>query len=82
MVSPYRAVHDLWLGDAAFAALVIGFVQTARNLAGGGPRMASVRPCPGPSTCNTPALGTLRYDYANFQANDDPALKLAIYTRH
>ncbi|KOR18625.1 XRE family transcriptional regulator, partial [Burkholderia cenocepacia] len=24
--------------------------------------------------------GTQRYEYATFQANDDPALKLAIYT--
>jgi hypothetical protein len=27
-----------------------------------------------------PRLGTQRYEYATFQANDDPALKLAIYT--
>lgn len=26
-----------------------------------------------------PGKGALRYDYATFQANDDPALKLTIY---
>jgi hypothetical protein len=28
-----------------------------------------------------PTLGPVRYDYASFQANDDAALKLALYTR-
>jgi hypothetical protein len=28
-----------------------------------------------------PTLGTVGYEYASFQANDDPALKLALYTR-
>jgi len=27
-----------------------------------------------------PGKGLLRFAYATFQANDDPALKLAIYT--
>jgi hypothetical protein len=27
-----------------------------------------------------PKKGALRFDYANFQANDDPALRLVIYT--
>ncbi len=29
---------------------------------------------------NHPTKGLLRFEYATFQANDDPALKLAIYT--
>jgi hypothetical protein len=27
-----------------------------------------------------PKKGSLRFEYATFQANDDPALKLVIYT--
>ena len=27
-----------------------------------------------------PRFGLLRFEYATFQANDDPALKLALYT--
>jgi hypothetical protein len=29
---------------------------------------------------NHPSKGVLRYEHASFQANDDPALKLVIYT--
>jgi hypothetical protein len=28
----------------------------------------------------SPQIGSLRFEYATFQANDDPALKLVIYT--
>jgi hypothetical protein len=28
-----------------------------------------------------PTFGLVRYEYASFQANDNPALKLALYTR-
>jgi hypothetical protein len=34
----------------------------------------------GRKTLNHPARGRLTYDYATFQANEDPALKLTIYT--
>jgi hypothetical protein len=29
---------------------------------------------------NHPGRGVLHFEYASFQANDDPALKLVIYT--
>jgi hypothetical protein len=37
-------------------------------------------PASGQKTLVHPEHGPRRYEYASFQANDDPALKLAIYT--
>jgi len=34
----------------------------------------------GEKLLNHPRKGLLRFEYASFQANDDPALKLVIYT--
>jgi MmyB-like transcription regulator ligand binding domain len=34
----------------------------------------------GQKLLNHPKMGSLRFEYASFQANDDPALKLVIYT--
>jgi hypothetical protein len=34
----------------------------------------------GRKTLNHPNRGVLQFEYASFQANDDPALKLVIYT--
>ena len=38
-------------------------------------------PVSGTKHLHHPKLGAVRYEYASFQANDDPALKLALYTR-
>ena len=38
-------------------------------------------PVSGTKQLSHPTLGVVRYEYASFQANDDPALKLALYTR-
>lgn len=80
MVALFRATHDLWGDDPAFVDL-LRRIQcdcpafddwwTAHDVG------AAIG---GTKTLHHPALGRLRFDYATFQANDDPALKLAIYT--
>ena len=35
----------------------------------------------GQKLLHLPRLGIQRFEYASFQANDDPSLKLVIYTR-
>lgn len=81
MTALFRSTFDLWAGDAAFDALIdrIRTAQpdfdtwwTAHDIGA---------PVSGRKALRHPTLGTLRYDYATFQANDDPALKLALYTR-
>lgn len=81
MVAQFRAAHDLWAGDPAFTSLVRGLRARspefagwwdAHEVGGGGGTGEKVLVHPG--------SGPLLYEYATFQANDDPALKLAIYT--
>lgn len=80
MIALFRATHDLHASDPAFVALV-------ERLRSGNPQFAKwwnahdVRSgASGQKVFAHPKRGILRYEYATFQANDDPALKLAIYT--
>jgi hypothetical protein len=79
VVSLLRAAHDLWAADAAFAELV-------ERLRTGCPEFGAWwqshdvgAPVSGTKLLHHPVRGRLRFEYATFQANDDPRLKLAIY---
>jgi transcriptional regulator with XRE-family HTH domain len=80
MVAQFRATHDLWAGDPAFTDLLeqlrLGCPMFAvwweeHDIRSGGA---------GRKVLDHPRRGLLTFDYATFQANDDAALKLAIYT--
>jgi transcriptional regulator with XRE-family HTH domain len=80
MVAQFRTTHDLWADDPAFASLL-------RRLREGCPEFATwwkahdIRSTSsGEKLLNHPKKGRLRFEHASFQANDDPALKLIIYT--
>lgn len=80
MLAQFRVTHDLWANDPAFVALLqrlrIGCPEFAswwrdhdiRGVAGGKKLLSH------------PKRGKVRFEYASFQSNDDPALKLVIYT--
>ncbi len=79
-VAQFRATHDLWAGDPAF-------LERLQRLRQGCPEFAlwweahDIRSVVGgQKAMNHPKKGTLRFEHASFQANDDPALKLVIYT--
>lgn len=80
MIALFRATHDLYADDPAFVELVerlrlhsTEFTKwwDAHDIRGG---------TAGQKVLMHPERGAQRYGYATFQANDDPALKLAIYT--
>jgi transcriptional regulator with XRE-family HTH domain len=81
MVAEFRATHDLWAGDPAFIDLLQrlrdgcpefeGWWDTHDVRSGG---------IAGRKRLQHPTKGELTFEYATFQANDDPALKLVIYT--
>jgi transcriptional regulator with XRE-family HTH domain len=80
MLAQFRATHDLWAGDPAFAALLGRLRQgcpefsawwEAHDIRGG---------VAGRKRLRHPKKGVLDFEYTTFQANDDPALKLVIYT--
>jgi transcriptional regulator with XRE-family HTH domain len=80
MIAQFRATHDLWAGDPAFVALL-------RRLRAGCPEFDAwwgrhdLRgPVSGRKTLHHPQRGVISFDHASFQANDDPGLKLVIYT--
>jgi transcriptional regulator with XRE-family HTH domain len=80
MVAQFRLTHDLWAGDAAFRDLL-------ERLRAGCPEFATwwkshdIRgSMAGRKRLLHPERGVMLFEYATFQANDDPALKLAIYT--
>lgn len=80
MVAQFRATHDLWAGDPAFAALLARLREGCAEFEGWW-RTHDIRPAAaGRKSLSHPKKGTLRFEYATFQSNDDPGLKLAIYT--
>ena len=81
MVTLFRPAYDLWAGDAAFAALVGRMREGCPDFEGWWAAHGIGAPMSGSKQLRHPTLGVLRFDYASFQANDDPALKLALYTR-
>ncbi len=80
IIAMFRPTHDLWAGDPAFGELL-------RRLREGSPEFAEwwglhdIRQAVGGvKRLKHPKRGWLAFEHASFQANDDPALKLIIYT--
>lgn len=80
MVAQFRATYDLWSDDPMFIDLLERLQQDcpefeswwkAHDIRSGGS---------GQKLLSHPQKGLLCFEYATFQSNDDPALKLAIYT--
>jgi transcriptional regulator with XRE-family HTH domain len=79
MVAQFRASHDLWAGDPAFLDLQARLSQGCLEFASWWEAHDVRGAVAGRKRLNHPAKGTLWAEYATFQANDDPALKLVIY---
>jgi transcriptional regulator with XRE-family HTH domain len=80
MVAQFRSTYDIWAGDPAFVSLL-------ERLRQGGPEFSTLwgahdvrGAVSGRKVLNHAKKGRLHFEYASFQANDDPALKLVIYT--
>lgn len=80
VVAQFHATHDLWAPDPAFTEL-------AARLRRGCPEFDTwwrqhdvLGSGAGQKILHHPVQGTLRFEYATFQANEDPALRLTIYT--
>ncbi len=82
MVSLFRPAHDLWSGDAGFIGLVQRLQAACPEFGSWWAAHGVAAAISGSKHLRHPRWGAVRYDYASFQANDDPALKLALYTRY
>ena len=80
MVAQFRATHDLWAGDPAFLDLLQRLRQGSSEFATWWEAHNVHGVTAGQKMLRHPKRGSVRFEYATFQANDDPALKLAIYT--
>jgi transcriptional regulator with XRE-family HTH domain len=80
MVAQFRATHDLWAGNAAFRDLLDRLRQGCPEFAAWWDAHDVRGAAAGRKHLIHPAKGELHFEYAAFQANDDPALKLVIYT--
>lgn len=79
MVAQFRATHDLWAGDPAFRDLLARLRTDCPEFEGWWGAHDVSGMAAGRKSLNHPKKGRLRFEYASFQANDDPALKLVIY---
>lgn len=80
MVAEFRATHDLWAGDPAFIDLIERLRRGCPEFAGWWEAHDIRVGRAGRKRLSHPSRGELRFEYATFQSNDDPALKLVIYT--
>lgn len=80
VVTQFRAAHDLWGGDPAFLDLQRRLRRDAPEFGTWWEPHDVGTSEAGRKTLYHPELGTLCFEYATFQANDDPALKLTVYT--
>lgn len=81
MVARFRGTHDLWAGDPAFTSLVRDLRERSPEFAGcWDAHQVGSSAGTGEKVLVHPNNGPLRYEYATFQVNDDPALRLTVYT--
>ncbi|MBR0700517.1 helix-turn-helix domain-containing protein [Bradyrhizobium diazoefficiens] len=80
MVAMFRATHDVWAGDPAFTELLTRLRQGSPEFVKWWEAHDIRSTMSGLKTMNHPTRGLLRFEHTSFQANDDPALKLVIYT--
>ena len=79
VVAQFRTTHDLWAGDPAFSALLQRLRQSSPEFATWWEAHDIRNVAAGQKLMRHPQKGLSRFEYATFQANDDPSLKLAIY---
>ena len=80
MVAQFRATHDLWAGDPAFLALLQRLREGCPEFDAWWERHDVRHPVSGRKTLHHPTRGLIAFEHSSFQANDDPGLKLVIYT--
>lgn len=79
MVSLFRATYDLWASDPGFEALVARISAECPEFVGWWANHDVAAPVSGTKLLMHSKRGAVRFEYATFQANDDPRLKLALY---
>jgi transcriptional regulator with XRE-family HTH domain len=80
IVAQFRTTHDLWADDPAFRNLLERLRRGCTEFSSWWRSHDIKGAAAGQKEIRHPKKGVLRFEHASFQANDDPALKLVIYT--
>jgi transcriptional regulator with XRE-family HTH domain len=80
ILAQFRTTHDLWAGDPAFGKLLQRLREGSPEFVEWWGRHDIRQAASGIKRLKHPKKGWLAFEHASFQANDDPALKLIIYT--
>ncbi len=80
MVAQFRLNHDLFANDPAFRSLIDQVKAGCPEFAGWWKSHDIGGSISGRKRLRHPKKGLMQYEYTTFQSNDDPSLKLAIYT--
>ena len=80
MLALFRTTYDLWARDPAFAELQERLCRGSRDFARWWQAHEVRSAQAGRKQLRLPTQGAASFTHATFQSNDDPALKLAIYT--
>lgn len=80
MVAQFRGTHDFWAGEPAFNDLLQRLQEGCPEFAGWWEAHDVRRSGAGRKLFNHHERGLLHFEYATFQTNEDPSLRLAIYT--
>lgn len=79
MLSLFRATHDLWPDDPSFVGIVERLRAGCAEFEAWWADHDIAMPRSGSKSLHLRSGEAVLYDYSTFQANDDPALKLALY---
>src|SRR5438093_1251919 len=80
IVAQFRATHDLWAGDPAFRDLLTRLREGCPEFAGWWEAHDVSGVAAGRKSLTHHKKGRLKLEYASFQANEDKALKIVIYS--
>lgn len=80
MVAQFRSTADLYASDPSFTRLLERLKTESAEFAGWWKAHDIRSTVGGQKALSHPTKGALNLSYASFQANDDPGLKLVIYT--
>lgn len=81
MISQFRAMYDAFCDDPAFARLVSTLKARSAEFRAWWQAHEVRPPTAGEKRLRHPRLGDISVEYVTFQASQDPALKLVLYTR-
>ncbi|MCW5737498.1 MAG: helix-turn-helix domain-containing protein [Enhydrobacter sp.] len=80
MVAMFRTTHDVWAGDPAFIDLLDRLRRDSPEFPGWWKAHDIRDVAAGQKRVVHPKKGVLHFEHASFQCNDEPGLKLVIYT--